>query len=277
MAFGTRVFKRAVACALCRKSGLRSGTGARRLGPVAVDEKRLRLALHDLGADDYLLDRVEAGQVVHGLEQDALHDGAQAARAGLPLDRLTGDHAERLLLERELDVLHLEEALVLLHERVLGLLEDALQRHLVEVLERGNDWQTADELGDEAELEKVLGLDHPEHLARAPVVRRRDGRTEADRGPLTARRDDALEAREGAAADEQDVRRVDLQKLLLRVLAPPLRRHRRDGALHDLQERLLHALARYVAGDRGIVRLSRDLVDLVDVDDAPLRPLDVVV
>src|SRR5215203_3665048 len=129
MAFGTRVFKRAVACALCRKSGLRSGTGARRLGPVAVDEKRLRLALHDLGADDYLLDRV------------------------------TGDHAERLFLERELDVLHLEEALVLLHERVLGLLEDALQRHLVEVLERGNDWQTADELGDEAELEKVLGLD----------------------------------------------------------------------------------------------------------------------
>jgi hypothetical protein len=39
----------------------------------------------------------------------------------------------------------------------------------------------------------------------------------------------------------------------------------------------LHALARDVAGDGGVVGLARDLVDLVDVDDAALRPLDVVV
>ena len=42
-------------------------------------------------------------------------------------------------------------------------------------------------------------------------------------------------------------------------------------------KRLLHALARNVAGDRGIVGLARDLVDLVDIDDAALRPLDIVV
>jgi hypothetical protein len=46
---------------------------------------------------------------------------------------------------------------------------------------------------------------------------------------------------------------------------------------HQLQQRLLHALARDVAGDRGIVRLAADLVDLVDIDDAALRPLDIVV
>lgn len=53
--------------------------------------------------------------------------------------------------------------------------------------------------------------------------------------------------------------------------APTLR------ALEDLQQRLLDALARHVAGDRRVLALTRDLVDLVDVDDAGLCPLDVVV
>src|SRR5690606_3457345 len=81
----------------------------------------------------------------------------------------------------------------------------------------------------------------------------------------------------GAAHDEQDVAGVDLQELLLRVLAAALRRDAGDGALDELQQRLLHALARHVAGDRRVLALARDLVDLVDVDDALLRLLDVVV
>ena len=89
--------------------------------------------------------------------------------------------------------------------------------------------------------------------------------------------DDLVEAGEGAAADEQDVAGVDLQELLLRMLAPALRRHRGDRALDQLEQRLLHALAGHVAGDRRVVRLARDLVDLVDVDDARLGLLDVVV
>ena len=60
-------------------------------------------------------------------------------------------------------------------------------------------------------------------------------------------------------------------------LRPPCGGTRGGGALHQLQQRLLDALARHVAGDRGIVRLAADLVDLVDVDDAALRPLDIVV
>src|SRR5829696_3654514 len=254
------------------------GTGAYRLGgAVRVDEQRARLAVDDLGPDHHLLDRIEARQIVHGFEQDAFHDRAQAASAGLSLDRLPGDERQRLVLEGQVDALHLEQALVLLDERVLRLLEDALQRHLVEILERRDHRQAADELGDEAEFQEVFGLDEAEHLAGAAVVRRRDRGTEADRGALAAGRDDALQAGKGAAADEQDVRRVDLQELLLRVLAAALRRHRGDRPLHDLEQRLLHALARHVAGDRGVVGLPRDLVDLVDVDDAALGPLDVVV
>src|SRR5690606_33957294 len=89
--------------------------------------------------------------------------------------------------------------------------------------------------------------------------------------------DDLIEADEGAAADEQDVARVHLQEILLRMLAPPLRRDVGDRAFDDLEQRLLDALPRYVACYRGVVALAADLVDLVDVDDAALRPLDVVI
>ena len=61
------------------------------------------------------------------------------------------------------------------------------------------------------------------------------------------------------------------------MLAAALRRHPSDRAFDQLEQRLLHALARHVAGDRRVVALARDLVDLVDVDDAALRLLDVVV
>src|SRR5208283_4747033 len=111
----------------------------------------------------------------------------------------------------------------------------------------------------------------------APIVRRLDLGGEADRRAPTAGRYDALEAGKRAAADEQDVGRVDLQKFLLGMFAPALRRNACDRAFHDLKQRLLHALARHVAGDRGIIGLAADLVDLVDVDNAALRPLDVIV
>src|SRR5690606_5310878 len=89
--------------------------------------------------------------------------------------------------------------------------------------------------------------------------------------------DDLVEAVEGAAADEEDVRGVDLQKFLLRMLTPALRRDVRHAPLDQLEERLLHPFTGDVPGDGGVVALAGDLVDLVDVDDALLRPLDVVI
>ena len=88
---------------------------------------------------------------------------------------------------------------------------------------------------------------------------------------------DAVQPLEGAAADEQDVRRIDLDEVLVRVLAAALRRHVGNRALDYLEQRLLHTLAGDVARDRRVVALAGDLVDLVDVDDAAFGPLDVVV
>src|SRR5215470_6450501 len=74
-----------------------------------------------------------------------------------------------------------------------------------------------------------------ERRPRATVFRTTHLGAETDRRALAAHRDDLVEAREGAAADEQDVGRVDLQEFLLRVLAAALRRDARDRAFHDLE------------------------------------------
>ena len=116
-----------------------------------------------------------------------------------------------------------------------------------------------------------------EQLAGVLVRLGRDRRAEADALVADPALDHLVEVRERAAADEQDVRRVDREELLVRVLAPALRRHRGGRALEDLQQRLLDALAGHVARDRRVVGLARDLVDLVDVDDPGLGLLDVVV
>jgi hypothetical protein len=84
-----------------------------------------------------------------------------------------------------------------------------------------------------------------------------------------------VEPDESPAHDEQDVGRIDLEELLVRVLATALRRHVRHRPLENLEQRLLHAFARDVARDRRVLVLAADLVDLVDVDDPLLRLLDV--
>ena len=61
------------------------------------------------------------------------------------------------------------------------------------------------------------------------------------------------------------------------MLATTLRRNRGGRAFHQLEQRLLHAFTRHVARDRRVFGLAADLVDLVDIDDAALRLLDIIV
>ena len=89
--------------------------------------------------------------------------------------------------------------------------------------------------------------------------------------------DDRVQPGEGATDDEQHVRGVDLNELLVRVLASTLGRNRCRCSLEDLQQRLLHTFTADIPGDRRVLALASHLVDLVDVDDAGLRPIDVVV
>src|SRR5687767_5182722 len=247
------------------------------LRPRSLRHNEWLLAVGDrLLGDHDLAHVVPAREVEHHVGHQRLEDRAEAAGAGAALERLLGDGAERLGIEGEADTLEVEELLVLLGERVLGLEENPDERVFVERLERDDDRKTPDELGNQPEAKQVVGLDFGVGVLLVelgPVAAARAG--EADLLPAGAGLDDLLEPVERAAADEQDVLRVDLDVFLLRVLAAALRRHRRDGPLEDLEERLLHAFARHVARDARVLALPRDLVDLVDVDDAALALGDV--
>ena len=89
--------------------------------------------------------------------------------------------------------------------------------------------------------------------------------------------DHLFQADERAAADEQDVGGVHRREFLVRMLAAALRRNVGDRAFENLQQRLLHAFARNVAGDGRVLVLAADLVDFVDVDDALLAALHVAI
>src|SRR5439155_8426464 len=114
-------------------------------------------------------------------------------------------------------------------------------------------------------------------MARPPLVFALELGPEPDALLVEALLDDGVQPDERPPADEEDVARVHPDEFLMRVLAAALRRHVRDRAFDQLQERLLYAPTGHVARDGGAVALPADLVDLVDIDDAAFRPLHVVV
>src|ERR687897_704325 len=135
----------------------------------------------------------------------------------------------------------------------------------------------SDELGDQTVFQEVLGERELQDGVLFLFEARVYVAAEAYALLADALADDLLKTPKRAAADEQDVLGVYLQEVLMRVLAPPLRRYAGDRALQDLEEGLLHAFARDVARDRRVIRFAGYFVDLVDVDDPGLGLLHVEV
>ena len=54
---------------------------------------------------------------------------------------------------------------------------------------------------------------------------------------------DLIDSLERTAAYEQDIRRVDLDQLLMRMLPSALRRHIGNRSFYDLKQRLLYAFS----------------------------------
>src|SRR5713226_294859 len=260
------------------EDGSRRSSRARHLRRLGVDEERLALADDGVLVHHDLAHVLHGRQIEHDVEQHLFDDRAQSPRAGLSRQGPLGDRLQRLLPYLQIHTLHAEQLLVLLDEGVFRLGKNLDQRMLVEFLERRHDRQASDELGNKPILDKVFGLDRAQHLAdvlgvlQGPAVR-----TEADAALLRPAADDLLKSIERPAANEQDIGRIHLHEVLVGVLASALGRNRGDRPFDEIQERLLHAFARNVPGDRRVVGLPRDLVDLVDVDDAAFRLVDVVV
>ena len=88
----------------------------------------------------------------------------------LTLQRHCRDGIERVVGETQPHVFVFEEALVLLDDRVLRLGQNLHQSGLVQILERGHHWQTADELRNEAVFDQIVRLQMPQHIDIAPVA-----------------------------------------------------------------------------------------------------------
>ena len=73
--------------------------------------------------------------------------------------------AEKALL-RKVEPHDLVKFLILLHKAVARLLEHANQSVLVQIVQHGNDRQTADQFRDQAELDQIVGF----HLAQQSLL-----------------------------------------------------------------------------------------------------------
>ena len=113
-----------------------------------------------------------------------------------------------------------------------------------------------------------------QHVAGPPVPLAGDAGPEAQRFLVQAAFNRLFNALKRAAADKEDIGRINLHIFLLRMLASALRRDIGDRAFEYLEQSLLDTLPGHVAGDAGAFGLAGDLVNLVNVDDAALGVLD---
>ena len=120
----------------------------------------------------------------------------------MPGHGLPGDRPQRAIAHDELHPIHLEDFLVLTDEGVAGLHQDRHQVGFGQRLDRHNDRETADELGDEPIAQEILGHDLPKQFAHPLLALRLDLRPKSDAGDPGARLDDPLETVKRPAADE---------------------------------------------------------------------------
>ena len=161
----------------------------------------LRLGMHQQGrctvvhgffVDHDFLDIIHAGQLEHGVQQDAFHDRTQTPRAGFALDRAFGDGGQSIRREGQLGAFDVEQALVLLDQSVLRLGQNGDQRGFVEICQGGDHRQTANKFRDQTEFQQIFRLKFLEQLARAAFFRVFHRSTKADGRAFAALRDDFL-------------------------------------------------------------------------------------
>src|SRR5664280_1037785 len=235
-----------------------------RRGDSTAHDRRVDVVQDHLAGDHHTGDVLLTRDVEHHRQEHLLHDRPEPPGTHAAQQRLVSDSLDRFRGELELHAVNFEHPRVLLDQGVARLGQNAHQGVTVQGRHRRDDRQATDELGDQHELHQVLR--HHVTVALSHVLGCVQLRAEAQ-ALLTRPRLDAVSyTGERTTDDEQHIGRVDLDELLVRVLAATLRRHGGGGALQDLQKRLLHTLAGHVTGDGRVLALAGDLVDLVDID-----------
>ena len=123
----------------------------------------------------------------------------------------------------------------LLNQRPLRRLKNPGEVVHAKSIQRRDHWQPPDDLGDQPKRFEVFRL----HLPQQPISRHLavfGHLTEPEPTPPEPLGDDVFEPDERPAADEQDVRRVEGDAWLSRMLIAALRWHRGDRAFEKLQQ-----------------------------------------
>jgi hypothetical protein len=265
-----------VACAEAHPTGL-AGLGGF-AAAFGIEGEEVISAGDDVFGDDVLAALLLFGEGVHEVEHEFFADGAECSGAGVTFEGFFGNGVECVWGELEFGAFHAEELLVLLDEGVLRLGEDGDEDVGIEGVEGCEEWETADELGDHAELDEVFGLALAEDAsAFGGGLEVLFFGAEADLSFAEAFADDVFESDEGSAADEEDLGGVHLDVLLFGVFSSALWGDVGDGSFEHLEEGLLDAFAGDVAGDGDVVLGFADLIDFIDVDDSALCGFEVVV
>ena len=82
---------------------------------------------------------------------------------------------------------------------------------------------------------------------------------------------DLIQTIKCSSADKEDIRSIDLNKLLMRMLAATLRRYIGDGAFQQFQQCLLNTFAGNIASYGSVLTFTGDLIKLIDIDNALFR------
>ena len=135
-------------------------------------------------------------------------------------------------------------------QRVLRFFQNAHQRRLIQRIQGNHNRQTSRKFGNQAKLHQIL---------RHNILQQRIFRlqfrlflyigTKAHGLCVCTFFNNAVQTGKGAAADEQDIGSVDLQKFLMRMFAPPLRRNIGRSSFQNLQQCLLHPFPGNIPGN----------------------------
>lgn len=183
---------------------------------------------------------VGRGSLEHSFVHDPLTDSAQTTGAELVLHGRVNYKLKDLGINLELLAVHFEQLLILTDKSVSGLREDSQKRIPVELIKIRDERKTTYNLRDETERPEVLCLDVLEKIIFVNLLFLHGA--EADHLRVETLGDVAFDTLESTAADKENVLRIDMDELLLRMLAATLRGNIHDTALKKLEESLLHAL-----------------------------------
>ena len=182
-----------------------------------------------------------------------------------------------LILKLQLNAVHLEQSLVLLDYRILGLRKYLNECVLIKSLKRYTDRHTPYKLGDYAVFHKVFRLNLFKKLIYILFVTRLDLGIKSYGLLVKPVLYYLIKSFKSTAADKEDIGGIYLYELLVRMLPSSLRRNRCHGSFYYLKECLLNAFTRYIPCDRYVLTLPRYLVYLIDIDDAVFGTLDIII